>query len=97
MSRGRRIPGRRGLVELGRVLHAERLMRSLLVEAVDEVIESGLLLQEIASGGLGGFLAPGGPSEGTPAQPASRIVGSSRSTVIPFPTIAPAVLPPPLS
>ena len=36
-------PQRRG-VELGRTLHAEGLMRPLLIELFDEVIELGLLL-----------------------------------------------------
>ena len=50
------IGARRGRVELGRTLHVERLVRPLVVVAVDEVIEPGLLLQEVAAGRLGGFL-----------------------------------------
>src|SRR5687768_11030800 len=34
-------------------------MRALLVEALDERIEAGLLLQEVASGRLGGLLLEG--------------------------------------
>jgi hypothetical protein len=30
-------------------------MRALAVVAVDEVVEAGLLLQEVGGGGLGGF------------------------------------------
>src|SRR5208283_6179544 len=34
-------------------------MRTLVVEDFDELIEAGLLLQEVASGGLGGFFFQG--------------------------------------
>ena len=34
-------------------------MWALMVVAVDEVIEAGLLLQEVAGGGFGGFLLQG--------------------------------------
>jgi hypothetical protein len=37
----------RGLIDLGRALHVESFVRTLLVEDLDEVIELGLLLQEV--------------------------------------------------
>ena len=43
-------------VELGRELHAERLVRALLVVFVDEGVELRLLLEEVVGGRLGGFL-----------------------------------------
>ena len=42
-------------VSLRGILHLECLMRPLIVIAVDEVIELGLLLQEVAGGWLGGL------------------------------------------
>ena len=42
-------------IELRQVAHIERLVRPLVVEAFDEVIELGLLLQEVAGGRLVGF------------------------------------------
>ena len=40
---------RRGQIVLRGALHVERLVRTLVVVAVDEVVELGLLLQEVAS------------------------------------------------
>ena len=50
---------REGAVELGWVLHVERLVRTLVVVAVEEVVELGLLLQEVLGRGLGGFFFQG--------------------------------------
>jgi len=36
-----------GLIDLGRTLHVQGLVRALVVEDVDKVIELGLLLQEV--------------------------------------------------
>jgi hypothetical protein len=36
-----------GLINLGRTLHAQGFVRTLVVEDVDKVIELGLLLQEV--------------------------------------------------
>ena len=33
----------------------ERLMRAILIVVVDEVVEAGLLHEEVLSGGFGGF------------------------------------------
>ena len=46
---------RRRAVELGGVAHVERLVRTLAVVAVDEVVELGLLLQEVVRRRSGGF------------------------------------------
>src|SRR5262249_40780470 len=45
----------RGLVDLGRALHIQSLMRALAIENLHEVIKLCLLLQEVTPGGLGGF------------------------------------------
>ena len=49
----------RGLIDLGRALHAQGFVRTFLVELLDEMIELGLLLKEVCSGGLGGFFLQG--------------------------------------
>jgi hypothetical protein len=41
------ISASRGLMDLGRTLHAESFMRAFLVEVLDKVIEPGLLLEEV--------------------------------------------------
>jgi hypothetical protein len=46
---------RRPDVALTRHLHAEGLMRAFVMEAVDEGVEPGLLLQRIGRRGLRGF------------------------------------------
>jgi len=46
----------RGSKDLSGTLHAPSLVRAFLVEDLDEVLEAGLLLQEIPSSGFGGFL-----------------------------------------
>ena len=51
------IRARRRLVELGRVVHVDRLMRPLAVVALDEVVELGLLLKEVARRGLASFFS----------------------------------------
>src|SRR4029079_17593100 len=38
-----------------RTLHVQSLMRTLIIVAVDEVVELGLLLQEVFAGRLGGL------------------------------------------
>jgi hypothetical protein len=43
------------LIDLGRAFHLQRFMRTFVVEDFDEIIEAGLLLQEVSSGRLGGF------------------------------------------
>jgi hypothetical protein len=48
-----------GLIDLGRTLHAQGFVRALVVEDIDEVIELGLLLQEVRTGRLGGFFLQG--------------------------------------
>jgi hypothetical protein len=62
--RGRRgvIPAKNGIETKGTeaallrgILHIERLVWPLVIVAVDEVIELGLLLQEVAGGRLGGL------------------------------------------
>ena len=50
------IGARRARVDVGRHFHPEGLVRPLLVEAGDEVIEARLLLQDVWGSGLGGFL-----------------------------------------
>ena len=47
------------LIDLSGALHAQSLVRTLLVEDLEEVIEAGLLLQEIGGSGFGGFLLQG--------------------------------------
>jgi hypothetical protein len=37
----------RGLIDLGRTLHAQGFVRTFVIEDFDEVIEPGLLLKEI--------------------------------------------------
>lgn len=39
---------------LGGVFHVERLVGALVVVAVEELVEAGLLLEEVSSRGLGG-------------------------------------------
>ena len=46
-------------VDLRRELHAESLVRTLLVVLLDEGIELRLLLEEVLAGRLGGFLLEG--------------------------------------
>jgi len=46
-------------LELCRILHAQRLVRPLPVVALDEVIEPGLLLEEVVRHRLGRFFLPG--------------------------------------
>ncbi len=41
------VDARGGLIDLGGALHVQRLVRTLLVENFDEVIEPGLLLKEV--------------------------------------------------
>ena len=50
---------RRRAAELSRVFHVQRLMRPLVVEALNEVIELRLLLEEVFRRRLGGFLLQG--------------------------------------
>jgi hypothetical protein len=50
------IRARGRLIDLSGTLHAQSLVRTLLVEDLEEVIEAGLLLQEIGGSGSGGFL-----------------------------------------
>jgi len=50
--------GRSG-VELGRAFHAKGLVGALRMELLDEVIELGLLLEEVGAGGAGGLLLEG--------------------------------------
>lgn len=47
------VGARGGLVELTRVFHVPGLVRALVVVALDEAIELGLLLQEVLRGRLG--------------------------------------------
>ena len=49
------IRARGRLIDLRGALHAQSLVRALLVENLEEVIEAGLLLQEIGGSGFGGF------------------------------------------
>ncbi len=42
-------------IQLRRHLHPQGLMRPFLVEPLEEIIEAGLLLQEVGRGGLGRF------------------------------------------
>jgi hypothetical protein len=53
-SRQSRVGAGRGLIGLGRALHAQGFARTFLVVDFDKVIEPGLLLKEVCSGGLGG-------------------------------------------
>jgi hypothetical protein len=48
-----------GLIDLGRALHGQGFVRTLVVEDVDKVVEAGLLLQEVGGGRLGGFFLQG--------------------------------------
>src|ERR1700674_813432 len=54
-----RIGPRRGAVELTGIFHVQRLVRPVMVEALDEVIELPLLLEEVLRRRLGGFLLEG--------------------------------------
>ena len=47
------------LVDLGWAFHAERLVRTLVIKDLDELVEAGLLLQKVGTGRLGGFLLQG--------------------------------------
>jgi len=47
------------LVDLRRALHVQGLLRTLVVEDLDELVEPNLLLQKIGSRGLGGFFFEG--------------------------------------
>jgi len=59
-SAGRPVVGAGGRpVELGRVAHVQSLVRALVVVDAGEGIEARLLLQEVFSGRLGGFLLQG--------------------------------------
>ena len=52
--------GTRGrLVDLGRTFHVQRFVRAFVVEDLDELVEAGLLLQEIWSRRFGGFFFQG--------------------------------------
>ncbi len=51
-------PGR-GRIDLRRALHGQSLMRTLGIELFEEGVELALLLQQICSGGPGGFLFQG--------------------------------------
>ena len=46
-------------IEFGGIAHLERLMRPLVIEAVDELIEAFLLLQQVVRGRFSGFLLQG--------------------------------------
>jgi hypothetical protein len=48
-----------GLLDLGRTLHAEGLVRALVIEDLDKSHRTWLLLEEVGSGRLGGFLLQG--------------------------------------
>src|SRR5438477_8151217 len=47
------------LIDLRRALHVQGLVRTLLVEDLDELVEPSLLLQKIGSRRLGGFSLQG--------------------------------------
>jgi hypothetical protein len=47
------VGSRRRHVALCRIAHIQRLMRSLVVEAADEIIELALLLKKVVAGRLG--------------------------------------------
>ena len=47
------------MINLGRTLHIQSFMRTLVVEDVEEAIKAGLWLQKVGSGRLGGFLFQG--------------------------------------
>src|SRR5689334_4461076 len=53
------IGAHRGSVELGRALHAERLVRTFGIELAEEGIEALLLLQTVAARRAGGLLLEG--------------------------------------
>jgi hypothetical protein len=46
---------RRGLIDLGRTLHVESLVGTLVVEDIDKFVEAGLLLQKVGGRRFGGF------------------------------------------
>jgi len=48
-----------GLINLGRALHVQGFVRTLVVEDLDELVEAGLLLQEVSTRRLGSFLFQG--------------------------------------
>ena len=49
------VDARGRLVDLGRALHAQRFVRTLVVEHLDELVEAGLQLQKVLTRGLSGF------------------------------------------
>jgi hypothetical protein len=49
------VHARRGRVDLGRRLHREGLMRTLVIEAAHKRVETRLLLEEIGGRRFGGF------------------------------------------
>ena len=52
--------GTRGrLVDLCRAFHVQSFVRAFVVEDLDEIIEAGLLLQEVRGRRLGGFFLQG--------------------------------------
>src|SRR6267143_473779 len=53
------VPALGRLVDLRRALHVQGLVRTLVVEDLDEVVEPSLLLQKIGSRRLGGFSLQG--------------------------------------
>lgn len=58
------------LTDLGRALHVQGLVRTLVVEDLDELVEPSLLLQKIGSRRLGGLAPAGHPQP--PTQCAGR-------------------------
>jgi hypothetical protein len=50
---------RGGLIDLRRTLHGKGFVRRLVIEYLDEIIEAGLLLQEVAGGRFGDFFLQG--------------------------------------
>jgi hypothetical protein len=46
---------RRRLIDLGRTLHVESFVRTLVVEDINKFIKAGLLLQKVRGRRLGGF------------------------------------------
>ena len=53
------IGSERSGVDLSGALHGERLVRPLVVELFDEVVEPGLLLQQVGASRTGGLLLEG--------------------------------------
>ena len=48
-----------GLIDFGRILHAEGFVRTVMIKDLDEFVEPGLLLKEVGTGGLGGLFLQG--------------------------------------